>query len=48
MIFSYFFLKSLLKELLKPPFSCFLLLSLRGVWFISSAPPLHLGSSPHT
>ena len=44
---SYLFLKSLLKELLKPPFSCFLPRSLRGVWLISSAPPLHRGSSPH-
>lgn len=44
---SHFFLKSFLKELLKPPFSCFRLLSLRGVWLHSSAPPLHFVSSPH-
>lgn len=41
---SYFFLKSFLKELLNPPFSCFRLLSLKGVWLFPSA--FHLGSSP--
>lgn len=44
---SYFFLKSFLNELLKPPLSCFRLLSLKGVWLFSSVPPLHFDSSPH-
>lgn len=43
----YFFLNSFLKELLKPPLSCFLLLSAKGVWWFSSVPALHFGSSPH-
>lgn len=44
---SYFFLNSFLKELLKPPLSCFRLLSAKGVWWFSSVPVLHFDSSPH-